>query len=281
MKQVIYYSKSMNDKGESISRKRFAEKALDIYKDLIGEKVLVKPNHVSFEEYPATTHSQMLEVVIEWLQKNGYQFIVGDGKAIDVFKYKMRNTPLKQVCQKYSIEFTDFYKEKMVEYQTPRGWSVTMADIGFKVDTIISLPVLKAHPQGRLRMTGALKNVVGFFSRQERFMLHPGSIVKDPFKTIAEANWILTKSPKAPKQIIIEDAIYTLIKANERRHGGQFSFLGYLLAGICPVVLDIYGFSLLKQVEPAFKDKDYDYIKYLPYAIEYGVGGTDYEIKEI
>jgi uncharacterized protein (DUF362 family) len=129
-------------------------------------------------------------------------------------------------------------------------------------------------------MTGALKMVVGYLSKFERIKMHM-KIVKNPWKIIAETNWLLMNKDKPRFHLIIMDAVQTMIRANEFRHGGKAVDLGYLLASNSPPVLDIYGFSLLKDIEPKYKNKDIDYLPYIKYATEYGLGGPEYDLKEI
>lgn len=274
MAEIVYWTRG--DK-----RKEFAEKVLDIFKDQIGKRVLIKPNQVSYEPYPTTTHPQMLRAVIGELQKREAEILCGDGQAIDAFGKKMRNTDLKQIAKELKIEFLNFYRLEMQTFITAYNWKIKMIKLPFKVDTVISLPVLKSHPKGRLRMTGALKNVVGYFSAKERAQMHLPVISKDPWQTIAQANWLLKYGKNPPKQIIIMDGFQTLIKANELRHGGKLADLGYLMAGQNPVALDIFGFNLLKKVEPQYEDKEYTYVKYIPIAIDIGLGSPIFDAVEV
>ncbi|MHA1379764.1 MAG: DUF362 domain-containing protein [Candidatus Helarchaeota archaeon] len=269
MSKIIYQSKS--DK-----RKEFALKILKSFK--IQDKVFIKPNQVSFEEYPTTTHPDILEAVITYLQDKECEITIGDGAGIDVRSKKVENTTITRLCKKYGIQFLNLLKEPMKSFKSPRGYKVKMSAVPFNADVIISLPILKYHPH--FRMTGALKMVIGYLSRFERIKLHM-KVVKNPWKLIAEANWFLVNQDKPRLHLVILDAIKTMTKANEFRHGGKEADLGYLLASDCLPVLDIYGFNLLKNIEPHYKNKDTDYLPYIKYAIEYGLGGPEYELKEI
>ena len=271
MTESIYFAKS--DK-----RKEFTLKILDIFKDYIKEKVFIKVNEVSYEEYPTTTHPEILETVIEYLQDNGREITCGDGHGIDVREKKVKNTTIRQICKKYSVRFLSLFNGPVKKFKSPRGFKIKMSSVPFEADSLISLPILKSHP--RFEMTGALKMCVGYFTTFERIKMHM-KIAKNRWKMIAEANWFLTKQESSPTHLTIMDAVQTMIKSNEFRHGGIQADLGYLLASDCPSVLDIYGFNLLKEVEPRFKGKDIDHIKYLKYAIDYGLGGPEYELKEI
>ncbi|MHA1232513.1 MAG: DUF362 domain-containing protein [Candidatus Helarchaeota archaeon] len=279
MKEIIYYT-------TKIDRKQFVEKILNLFKDQIKNKVFVKPNQVSYEEFPTTTHPETLEAVFKYLQDKGCEIICGDGQGVDVSNKKVENTTIKQICEKYGIEFKNLYKSPMKKYKTPRGVSIKMSTLPFEVDSIISLPNLKSHPHWELHMTGALKMVVGYFSKIDRIKMHMHAFfpfMRSRWKIIAEANWLLMKQESLPLYLTIMDATEPLIHANELRHGGKPVKLepGYLLASKCPVVLDIFGFELLKKVEPRYKDKTIDYVPYIKWAVEYGLGGPEFELNEV
>ena len=272
MKETIYYSK--NEK-----RKDFILKILNLYSDQIKGKVFIKPNMVSWEEYPTTTHPETLETVFTYLQDKGHEITCGDGWGIDVKEKKVESTTIKQICEKYGIKFLNLYKEPMKKFKSPRGFKIKMSSVPFEADSIISLPILKRHDH--LRLTGALKMVVGYFSKFERIKMHM-IIAKNRWKMIAEANWFLMKQDISPTHLTIMDAIETLIHTNEFRHGGEQVHLGYLMASNCPTILDIYGFDLMKKVEKRYKNYDINLVPYIKWAIKYGICGSyEYELKEI
>ena len=270
---LVYYMKTNQ-------RKEFTFEILKFFKNQfrLKRKILIKPNQVSPEEYPTTTHPETLEATLLFLKNLKLEIFVGDGHAFDVSSRKMKNTPIQKVCEKFEIPFLDFHKEQMEERKTERNFVVNMSNVPFdKFDCIISLPVLKVHKA--CTITGALKNVVGYFHNKERLNMHTGK--KDIHKMVAEANWLLYKNNNSTFHLTIMDAVQTMMEANEIRHGGQPFDLGYMIAGTNPVSLDIYGFKLLKQFTPAYPHKDFLDVKHLFYAIEYGLGTTEYEVKEI
>jgi uncharacterized protein (DUF362 family) len=273
MTETIYFAKSEK-------RREFALKILELFKDQIKGKVFIKPNLVSYEEYPTTTHPETLETVIIWLQDHGHEVICGDGQAVDVSADSVQNSTMRRICEKHGIEFLNLHKQPMKTFKSPRGFKIKMSAVPFQAESIISLPNLKSHRHMELRMTGALKMVVGYFTKFERIKMHM-MIIKNRWKQIAEANWFLMKQEGAPSHLTIMDAVQPLITANELRHGGKPINAGYLFAGDCPTVLDIHGFNFLKQYEPRYADKTIDYVPYIKYALEYGLGGPEYELKEI
>ena len=137
--------------------------------------------------------------------------------------------------------------------------------------TFISLPVLKVH--GTVGLSGALKNQFGYLSRRDRFLMH--CKVKSINKGIAEVN------AAVPTNLFIVDAVETMIKAQECRHGGCPAGLNTMIAGTDPVSLDLFGLELLKRLEPRFEHKKNQASTYIEYASEYGLGTRDYTPIEI
>jgi len=277
MPETIYYSKFEEGKEK---RKEFTLKILELYKDQIKGKVFIKPNMVSYEDYPTTTHPETLETVITWLQDCGHEIIIGDGQGVDVSSKKVEETTITRLCQKHHLEFLNLYNQPMKKFKSPRGFRLKMSAIPFEAESIISLPNLKSHKHWELRMTGALKMVVGYFSKFERIKMHM-IILKSRWKCVAEANWFLMKQEGAPSHLTIMDAIQPMIHANEARHGGEPVYAGHIFASDCPSVLDIHGFNYLKAYEPRYANKTLNYVPYIKYAVEYGLGGPEYELKEI
>ena len=65
MKETIHLYK-----GEK--RKEFTLAILNLFKKEIKGRVLVKTNNVSYENYPTTTHPEVLDTVISFLKDNTY-----------------------------------------------------------------------------------------------------------------------------------------------------------------------------------------------------------------
>jgi uncharacterized protein (DUF362 family) len=94
---------------------------------------------------------------------------------------------------------------------------------------------------------------------------------KDIHKGIAEVNAAI------PTNLFIVDAIDTLTKAQECRHGGCPAKLGTMISGTDPVSLDDYGRQLLQKVDPHLPKN----IKYIEYAQQYGIGTKNYTTTKI
>jgi uncharacterized protein (DUF362 family) len=255
--------------AETDNRKDFITKIMNIFKTQIdqGTSIFIKPNIVSSEPYPTTTHPQMLNNLLEHLSEK--TVTVGEAHAIDTGYTKniLENSPLKEICNQHGVKLVNLYKKKMKKWKSPRGYTIKTSTLPLEHDYVISLPVLKVHKQCRL--SGALKNQFGYLSKLDRILMH--AKIKNIHKGIAEVNLA------CPTNLFIVDAVETLIKAQECRHGGCPAKLNTLLAGTDPVSLDSYGQKLLQKIEFSLKKN----IKHLDYAQQYGVGEKNYSIIKI
>jgi uncharacterized protein (DUF362 family) len=228
----------------------FAKKVLANF-DLKGMVVFVKPNIVSFEPYPTTTHPELLECVLSILKKWKCEIIVGDGPAPDAGDSEkiIKNHPLQAVCQKIGLTLLNIHKQPFKKIE---GLSISV--LPFQCDFYLSLPVLKSHPNTGL--TGALKNQFGLLSNRQRLACHAG--IMNIHKVIAKLNMIIKPD------LTIMDFVQSYREANEARHGGIPIEPGWMLAGQDPVELDVKGFELLKKFDPKLVDlKDIAHIALL------------------
>ena len=257
------YTAEVND------QKEFIVKIIQIYKQQIDEaqSIFIKPNIVSIEPYPTTTNPKTLDTLLTLLSDK--IIVVGDGHAVDtgITKNILENSDLKTVCDKHNIELTNLYKKKMKTTKSKRGYKIKTSIIPNECDYVISLPVLKAHK--KCGISGALKNQFGYLSKFDRILMH--AKIKDIHKGIAETN-LANKT-----NLFIVDAIETLIKAQERRHGGCKAKLNSMIAGTDPVALDTFGHQLLQKLDPTIMEN----VKHIDYAQKIGVGKKEYKINRI
>jgi len=263
---IVYSSKNC-------SREHFVGKILEIYRSSLkkAKKIFVKPNIVSYEAYPTTTHPEVLEALLKGL--SGHEVLVGDAPAIDAGRSNkiLLKSPLRKVCDDQGVGLVNLYSEKMKTVESPRGYKVRVSTLPLSCDFVISIPVLKVH--GMVGLSGALKNQFGYLSRQDRLLMH--CKVKNINKGIAEVNTAV------PTNLFIVDAIETMIKAQECRHGGCPAQLNTMIAGTDPVSLDVFGLQLLRQLEPEFEDRKHEAMRYMEYAEAYGLGIKDFEVKSL
>ncbi|MFX1496327.1 MAG: DUF362 domain-containing protein [Promethearchaeota archaeon] len=262
---TIYFTKNPD-------RKRFVASLIPRFIKHIDGRVLIKVNLVSYNAYPTTTHPEMIEAVYEQIKSSSSEIICGDGQSIDLSAKKIENHPIIEKCEELGIPFVNFYDHSFKKVKSTRGFSLKVSEIPFQQDFIISLPILKDH--FIVKLTNALKDKFGYLPKTERLKMH--TKLKDIHKGIAELNTIFKS------HLIICDALKVMVKAQEFRHGGEEKDLGYLFAGTDPIALDFYGFKILQPISIKLKDIDNPLeIKYIKYALDYGVGSTDYNMEEL
>jgi len=233
-------------------------------------RVLVKPNIVSREQYPTTTHPQVLASVLDFLLDCGSQVVVADGPAVDAGDSDriISSHPLAEVCSHRGIKLQNLHKHGFKKIRA-QSMSLEISTLSFDCDYIVSLPVLKPHQH--CYMTGALKNQFGFLRNRERIMMH--AKLKSLNKGLAEVNSVVKPS------LFIMDAIETYEHANERRHGGTGVRLGYMLASKDPVALDCLGLELLQRVETGLADIRPENVACIAHAFRLGLGSIEYKVE--
>jgi uncharacterized protein (DUF362 family) len=263
---LVYFS-------ETSDRKQFVAKVFALFAERLQgvRRVFVKPNIVSYESYPTTTHPDVLEAVLSGL--SGVEIVVGDAPAIDAGRSNriLLKSPLRKVCDDFGVKLVNLYSEEMKVFKGPRGYKVRASALPLAFDLVVSLPVLKIH--GMVGLSGALKNQFGYLSRRDRYLMH--CKIKDIYKGIAEVN------AAVHTDLFIMDAVETMIKAQECRHGGCPSRLNVIMAGADPVSLDCFGLRLLEKLEPNFERKNRQALSYIRYASEYGLGSEGFEAKRV
>jgi len=259
---------------ETRDREKFVREVLNLEVDKQIQdfkKVLIKPNIVSDEPYPSTTHPVVLRACLDYFLANKKEVVVADGPAPDAGDSKsiLEHHQLKVICDALDVPLLDLIKSEMRKVQSG-DFTLELSSLPFQYDFILSLPVLKSH--SICHFTGALKNQFGLLSKRERIKLHVGG--QDIHQAIAQLNRIIKPN------FYIVDAVETLINTNEVRHGGKKRSLGFMLAGSDPVGLDTLGLRLLQQVEPRLKGKSPKDILYLKHAIDLGLGNPSHEVKD-
>lgn len=144
--------------------------------DQIGDpkkKIGLKPNLAVAKrpESGATTHMEMIEGTIEYLQENGFKNIfitesswVGERTqaAFDICGYP-------RAAEKYGVELVDNQKDGYRSYDA-KGMRLNVCDFPMSLDFLINMPVLKGHCQTTI--TCALKNNKGLIPNSEKRKFH-------------------------------------------------------------------------------------------------------------
>lgn len=195
-----------------------------------GARVLLKPNYVA--PFPkATTDFAFLDFFIQVLRKAGVNPVVGEmsGYEFDT-ESTLRILGVRSFLEERNVPFINFEHSSYSKLDIGPGLpTVEVADIAFKVDYIINLPVLKGHTI--TKMTGATKNFFGLLSRESRRKLHCRGLNKG----------IAALARSFPNVLHIVDARFLLTRAVF----GEVKPLGYCLMGTDSLALDHLGCHLL------------------------------------
>jgi uncharacterized protein (DUF362 family) len=224
----------------------------EIKKDyLIG----IKPNLVVAKpaDQGATTSPELVEGVIYYLKKNGFDRIailesswVGENtkRAFKICGYE-------QISKRYDVPLWDL-KEDSWEARRVEDTDIKICKKVLEVDYLINIPVLKAHCQTLL--TCALKNLKGCIPDSEKRRFHSLGLNK-PIGYLGKA---------VKCGIIIVDAIAGDLTFEE---GGNPVRMDRIIVGKDPVLVDTYGAWLLGYSK--------DEIEYIGIAERLGVGSAN------
>ncbi len=262
--------------SEKGGRKEFIRRAAGLILNDTASKhnILIKPNIVSADTYPATTHPALLEELIILLKGFGKNVYVADGPSLDRGRNVLQKSGLLSVCVKHGVKIFNFKSlpGETIEHGS-LCWKFRIYRMPFDFDYQISLPVLKSHILKSVMMSCALKNQFAFIANVDRLKLH---LLNRINTAIADINTLIRPD------FFIVDAVEVLLGANEKRYGGFAAKCGTLFCGSDPVALDGYGFVLLKNAgEKKLAGRSIRDVPYIAEAEKRGLGSTSYMLETI
>ncbi len=220
-----------------------------------GASIGIKPNLVVAKpaETGATTHPQIVESVVRYLQKHGFSdLLILEGSWVgDSTKRAFRACGYEEVSQKTGVPLLDTKGEPGV-VKSYGGLSIELCKKALELDFLINIPVLKGHCQ--TAVTGALKNLKGCITDSEKRHFHALGL----HKPIAYLNKVLASS------FILVDGLCGDLDFEE---GGNPVRMNRMFCGLDPVLTDSYIASCM-----GYSPYDIDYIRI---AEEIGVGNAD------
>lgn len=136
-------------------------------------KIGIKPNLVAPSEasYGGTTHPEVVEGMIEYLQERGYQnLVILEGSWVgDKTEESFEVCGYQKLSEKYQVPLADMQKDSSSLCDC-KGMELLICDTALKLDFLINVPVLKGHCQTKL--TCALKNLKGLIPNKEKRHFH-------------------------------------------------------------------------------------------------------------
>ncbi|MBQ9438546.1 MAG: DUF362 domain-containing protein [Lachnospiraceae bacterium] len=165
----IIHGRNYKEMAEAVLQK--AEVAAHIgAKD---RRIGIKPNYLASLEpdMGATTHTALVEGVLSYLTKAGFQDItVMEGSWVGARTGEaFRELGVDSLCKKYGAKLADLQKDTAKTYDC-QGMEIQICDTARNVDYMINMPVLKGHCQ--TIVTCALKNNKGVIPNSEKRRFH-------------------------------------------------------------------------------------------------------------
>ena len=221
----------------------------------------IKPNLVSAvpASSGATTHTEVVEGILQYLQQNGFTRIVvlesswvGDktSRAVKVCGYD-------RLCEKYRVPFWDLQEDRGIKTDCA-GMDLSICERARRVEFLINVPVLKGHCQTRL--TCALKNMKGLIPGSEKRRFHRMGL-HDPIGHLAAG---------VHQDFILVDSICGDLTFED---GGNPVQQDRLVAALDPVLCDSYACRVI--------GLDPDDVPYIRTAGELTGGNMDIENAKI
>lgn len=215
-------------------------------------RIALKPNLVvaSPASQGATTHPEIVEGVIQYLQGHGFSSItIVEGSWVgDRTDRAFTRCGYREVSARTGVPLIDTQVTGPVRVDAG-GYPLTICDVMADFDLLINLPVLKGHCQ--TMFTGALKNLKGCIPDSEKRRFHS----KGLHEPIARLNTVIRQD------FVVMDAICGDPTFEE---GGAPSRMHRILCCDDPVCIDSYGTWLLGM--------EIEEVPYISRAEELGVG---------
>lgn len=127
-------------------------------------KILLKPNIVTKDYHPITTHPKMCEAVIKYIRNfSNAEIIIGDGCGLPSYTTleAFQRLGYSYLEKEYNIKLIDLNTAESKLFKNPNCSIHKELYLPELITThyIISLPVLKAHSLSKV--TGSMKNMMG------------------------------------------------------------------------------------------------------------------------
>ncbi|MDR1721804.1 MAG: DUF362 domain-containing protein [Methanobrevibacter sp.] len=208
-------------------------------------KVVIKPNLIlpSPAKNGATTHSEIVEAIIIYLQKNKIKDIsIAEGAWVGVKNTyeSFKVCGYEKLKKQYNVNLIDTKKEETTHYNV-KGIDFNICKIFKEADYLINVPVLKGHCQTKL--TCCMKNLKGCIPDKDKRYYHTIGL-HDPIA-------ILTKLIKPNLNIV--DSICGDLDYEE---GGNPIPTNRILLSKDPLLMDSYCAKLI-----AYNPEEIEYLK--------------------
>ncbi len=213
-----------------------------------GKDVLLKPNYNSADPAPASTHTDTLRALVEWMQSQGAQKItVADRSGMGNSRDIMRNHGIFDLAQELGFSTLSFEEltdaDWMMLYPPGSHWAdgFPFARPVLDAGAVVSTCCLKPHRYGG-HFTLSLKNTVGMVGKYYGGKNYMTELHNSPDQRmmIAEANTAYTPA------LVVLDGVEAFI--TQGPDVGKKVWGEVIIAGTDRVAIDAVGLTLLRML---------------------------------
>lgn len=242
MNNTVFKTKVNGNLSEAV------KEALNAYgsiNDLLreNERVLLKPNFNTADEYPGSTDLEFLrEITKQVLETKVSDVYIGDSSTFAMLKNTESVLKEKGIYELEKLDkrvkVVNFDEGEWIKKEIPEGKylkSASVPEILNRVDRLIFLPCLKTHFLSQY--TGALKLSVGLMKPLERVSLH----LKNLQEKVAELNLLFRPD------LVVMDGRTCFIRKGPM--DGPREYPNLILSSKSRVDIDIEGINIIKSYE--------------------------------
>lgn len=206
-----------------------------------GKNVLIKPNWVSTDPYPAITHNDTLRTVVAELRKAGCKDIVaGESAGLGRTTQVLKGLKTQELCDELKIELMNFDDLKEDQWESFKFdgmyWDGELAvpKILRGEHAVVMLVNCKTHNLGG-HYTMSLKLSIGVTPVPRRSALHSSGNIP---------GWSTDVNAGFKTDLVVMDALSCFVDGGPTR--GTEAHPGLLVASTDRVALDAVGVAILK-----------------------------------
>jgi uncharacterized protein (DUF362 family) len=258
-----------DDRAEGVPR---AVRLLNIPNPAQGKSVFIKPNFNTADPFPASTHPETLEAIVELAKEMGpISVTVGDRSGPADTAEVMRDLGVSELCARQSAALMNLEELPADRWEriNPPGshWrdGFLFARPVMDAGCVVTTCCLKTHGFGAV-FTMSLKLTIGAVHGENMNELHTS--FRSMRKMIAEANTAYTPS------LIVMDAMEAF--TDKGPMSGPRKHAGLIVAGTDRVALDAVGLAILKDLgsNRAIMDTPIFAQEQISRAVELGLGAS-------
>ncbi|MCX8175715.1 MAG: DUF362 domain-containing protein [Candidatus Bathyarchaeota archaeon] len=173
---------------------QMVEKGLKFFGRPARRRIVIKPNLISAEEPPTTTPCDVVEALVAYYVKDGFDVVVAEGSGWSETFQAYRKLGYFKLAEKYKVKLVDLNNDNFNVVRSPNAFFLKEFEypLTLKDAYIVSTPVLKEH--SITKVTLSLKNMLGATLGEKARIAKKGRFHKKLDESIVDVNLYLKPS---------------------------------------------------------------------------------------